>query len=197
LTSRESAHARPALQEQAADPTLWDDPAKGRRITSELSRLTTVVDRFDRLQSRLDDVIAMDELLADADDPKLASELATSVTSLEEDLEAVELEALLSGPYDANDAIATVQAGAGGTESMDWADMLLRMFFRWAERHSSPSSSTRSITATRRASSRRPSPCTGTTPTGCCRRSAASIGWFGSARSMRRSVARRVSRRST
>jgi len=117
---------------------LWDDPTKGRRITSELARLNTVVDRFDRLQGRLDDVIAIDELLADADDPELASELATSVPSLEDDLEAVELEALLSGPYDANDAIATVQAGAGGTESMDWAEMLLRMFFRWAERHQFP-----------------------------------------------------------
>ena len=117
---------------------MWDDPTKGRRITSELARLNTVVDRFDRLQGRLDDVIAIDELLADADDPELASELATSVPSLEDDLEAVELEALLSGPYDANDAIATVQAGAGGTESMDWAEMLLRMFFRWAERHQFP-----------------------------------------------------------
>ena len=84
------------------------------------------------------DVIAIDELLADAEDPELAKELAGSVAALEADLEKVELEALLSGQYDANDAIATVQAGAGGTESMDWADMLLRMFFRWAERHHFP-----------------------------------------------------------
>ena len=78
----------------------------------------------------------MDELLAEADDPELAKELAASVANLEEDLEKVELAALLSGPYDAHDAIATVQAGAGGTESQDWADMLLRMFGRWAERES-------------------------------------------------------------
>jgi peptide chain release factor 2 len=76
----------------------------------------------------------MDELLADADDADLTTELAGSLDALERDLDKLELEALLSGPYDANDAIATVQAGAGGTESQDWADMILRMFGRWAER---------------------------------------------------------------
>jgi peptide chain release factor 2 len=86
------------------------------------------------LQRRLDDAVAIDELLAEGDDADLARELAASVDGLERDLEKVELEALLSGPYDAHDAIATVQAGAGGTESQDWADMLLRMFGRWAER---------------------------------------------------------------
>jgi len=122
------------LQAEAADPSLWDDPSKGRRITSELARLSTTLERFDGLGRRLEDAGAIDELLADADDPELAKELAASVDQLERDLEGVELEALLSGPYDANDAIATVQAGAGGTESQDWADMLLRMFSRWAER---------------------------------------------------------------
>jgi peptide chain release factor 2 len=78
--------------------------------------------------------VAIDELLADADDRDLAAELDRSVDDLERDMEKLELEALLSGEYDANDAIATVQAGAGGTESQDWADVLFRMFDRWAER---------------------------------------------------------------
>jgi len=86
------------------------------------------------LQRRLGDAVAIDELLAEADDPELARELATSLEALEAELGDVELEALLSGTYDAHDAIATVQAGAGGTESQDWADMLLRMYMRWAER---------------------------------------------------------------
>ena len=86
------------------------------------------------MQRRLDDAVAIDELLAEAEDPDLAAELAGSADGLERDLEKLELEALLSGTYDAHDAIATVQAGAGGTESQDWADMLLRMFNRWAER---------------------------------------------------------------
>ena len=89
---------------------------------------------MEALQRKFDDAIAIDELLAEGEDPDLAAELDASVGDLETDLEKVELEALLSGPYDANDAIATLQAGAGGTESMDWADMLLRMYSRWAER---------------------------------------------------------------
>jgi peptide chain release factor 2 len=88
------------------------------------------------LHRRLEDAVAIDELLADAEDPDLEKELAGSVELLESHLAAVELESLLSGPYDANDAIATVQAGAGGTESQDWAEMLLRMFSRWSERQS-------------------------------------------------------------
>ncbi len=75
----------------------------------------------------------MDELLADASDPGLTDELEQSLGSLERDLDKLELAALLSGPYDTHDAIATLQAGAGGTESMDWAQMLLRMYERWAE----------------------------------------------------------------
>ena len=122
------------LQQEASDPALWDDPARGQRVTSELARLNAALERYDGLQRRLDDAVAIDELLADGDDADLAAELAGSVEALERDLEKLELEALLSGPYDAHDAIATVQAGAGGTESQDWADMLLRMYGRWGER---------------------------------------------------------------
>jgi peptide chain release factor 2 len=121
------------LEEQAADPNLWSDQARAQQVTSKLSRLKADVDRYDRLQHRLDDAVAIDELLEEADDPDLAKELSTSVESLVRDVDKLELVALLSGPYDSHDAIATLQAGAGGTESMDWADMLLRMFSRWAE----------------------------------------------------------------
>ncbi|MFL5790330.1 MAG: peptide chain release factor 2 [Actinomycetota bacterium] len=124
------------LQQQAADPSLWDDPAKGRRVTSELARLNAELDRVDDLQRKLDDALALDELLSGAEDPDLERELATTVGALERALGALRLEALLGGPYDGHDAIATVQAGAGGTESQDWAEMLLRMFSRWAERRS-------------------------------------------------------------
>jgi len=96
--------------------------------------LTAELERYEGLQRKLDDAQAMAELLEEADDADLERELAEATDALERDVERVELAALLSGPYDAHDAIATVQAGAGGTESMDWADMLLRMFLRWAER---------------------------------------------------------------
>ncbi len=113
-------------------------------------------------------------------------------------VERVELAALLAGPYDANDAIATVQAGAGGTESMDWTDMLLRMYLRWAERegfgvevdevHYGDEAGIKSATFTVHVARTR---------TGCCPRSAASTGWSGSARSTGRSDGTRRSRPST
>jgi peptide chain release factor 2 len=76
----------------------------------------------------------MDELLAEESDADMAAELASAIGAIERDLDRVELAALLSGRYDAADAVATINAGAGGTESQDWADMLLRMYTRWAER---------------------------------------------------------------
>jgi peptide chain release factor 2 len=113
---------------------LWDDPERAQQITSKLSRLKGEVERYDRLLARVDDAQAMDELLAEEDDPELQRELKGAMRSLGADVEKLELAALLSGPYDASDAIATVNAGAGGTESQDWAEMLLRMYTRWAER---------------------------------------------------------------
>jgi peptide chain release factor 2 len=86
------------------------------------------------LQGKLDDATAMDELLADESDPEMTRDLSSAVADLGRELEKLELAALLSGEYDAADAVATVNAGAGGTESQDWAEMLLRMFLRWAER---------------------------------------------------------------
>jgi len=122
------------LEQQAADPSLWDDHARAQQVTSKLARLKQEVQRVDALTARIDDASAMDELLEDETDAGLQAELASSVVALDADLEKLELAALLSGAYDANDAIATVNAGAGGTESQDWAEMLLRMYTRWAER---------------------------------------------------------------
>jgi peptide chain release factor 2 len=113
---------------------LWDDPHRGQQITSKLARLKEEVARYDGLIGRVDDAVALDELLAEESDADLATELASSVDSLATDVDKLELAALLSGPYDASDAIATINAGAGGTESQDWAEMLLRMYTRWAER---------------------------------------------------------------
>ncbi len=124
------------LERKTADPSLWEDPAAGRQLTTKLAGLRAEIERYLDLVRRLGDVRASDELLADERDAELERELASSVERLEEDLERVELEALLSGEYDESDAVATIQAGAGGTESQDWAEMLLRMYTRWAERKS-------------------------------------------------------------
>jgi peptide chain release factor 2 len=119
---------------EAADPGLWDDSQHGRQVTSKLARLNAEVQRYDELLARVDDAQAMDELLEDESDAELTTELEAAVRSLDVDVEKLELAALLSGPYDASDAIATINAGAGGTESQDWAEMLLRMYGRWTER---------------------------------------------------------------
>jgi peptide chain release factor 2 len=113
---------------------VWDDPAHGQELTTRLSRLRHDIELTEGLDRRLADARAMDELLADEDDSGLASELRTSLDSLEQEMERVELASLLGGEYDSNDAVASLHAGAGGTESQDWAEMLLRMYLRWAER---------------------------------------------------------------
>jgi peptide chain release factor 2 len=92
------------------------------------------VDRSDGFVRRLEDARALDELLAEETDADLAAELAATLSSLEADMEKLELASLLSGEYDSADAVGTINAGAGGTESQDWAEMLLRMYTRWAER---------------------------------------------------------------
>jgi peptide chain release factor 2 len=92
------------------------------------------VQRFAALERRLDDARAIDDLLGEERDADLERELTQSLASLEGDVERLELATLLGGEYDANDAVATLHAGAGGTESQDWAEMLLRMYLRWAER---------------------------------------------------------------
>jgi len=113
---------------------VWDDQARGQQLTTRLARTKADVDRYDSLVRRVADAEAMEELLADEDDAELRSELSKSLKAIERDVDALELKALLGGEYDANDAVASIHAGAGGTESQDWAEMLLRMFLRWAER---------------------------------------------------------------
>jgi peptide chain release factor 2 len=113
---------------------VWDDPARGQRLTTELSRLNDDLERYDKLVKEHGDIRAMDELLSVEDDPEMARELLSRLETMEADLDRVELANLLSGPYDDNDAVASLHAGAGGIDSQDWAEMLLRMYLRWAER---------------------------------------------------------------
>jgi peptide chain release factor 2 len=122
------------LERQTSEPALWNDQSRAQELTQRLARLRDRIDRYDRLETSLQNLEAMDELLEDERDPELTKELESGLDGLERELETVELAALLSGRYDDHDAIATLQAGAGGTESQDWADMLLRMYARWAEK---------------------------------------------------------------
>lgn len=116
------------------DPNFWDDQQKAQEVINESNALKEQVDRFLELQERYDDLEVSYQLLKEETDADLQKELETGVQSLSVDLNEFELTLLLSEPYDKNNALLELHPGAGGTESQDWALMLLRMYTRWAER---------------------------------------------------------------
>ncbi len=127
------------LSVEVADPHLWDDQDRAREVTTQLGRLANDLEAFDGLRHSLDDSLVLAdfsrETLATGEvDWSLLDELSQTVTQLERSLDELEMLSLLSGPYDQNDAIAELHAGAGGTDAQDWTEMLLRMYSRWAER---------------------------------------------------------------
>lgn len=131
------------LSDQAAAPDLWDDPDAAQKVTSALSHAQNELERVESLGSRLDDLEVLVEMALDAaeDDPERASTLADAeaeLTSLQKDLGALEVRTLLSGEYDSREAVVTIRSGAGGVDAADFAEMLLRMYLRWAERHGYP-----------------------------------------------------------
>jgi peptide chain release factor 2 len=113
-------------------PGFWDDQATAAQTSARHARAQRRLEGFERLSSDVDDLAELAELAAD--DEEMADELAAQIASIERRLAELEEERLFSGPYDAGDAVVTVNAGAGGTDSQDWAEMLLRMYLRWAER---------------------------------------------------------------
>jgi peptide chain release factor 2 len=120
-----------ALEQEAADPELWNDQDRAQQVTSKMSYLRGDLARLDALRGRIDDVQAAVDL-GDAD---LIDEAAADLPSLTADIEALEVRTLLSGDYDQREALVTINSGTGGTDAADWAEMLLRMYLRWAERH--------------------------------------------------------------
>ena len=120
------------LEEQMGAPGFWDDQEQAAKVNSEHARASKKLQGFAQLRTDAEDLDALAEM-AD-EDPELAGELAEQVASVEERLAALEEERLFSGPYDAGDALVTVNAGAGGTDAQDWAEMVLRMEMRWAEK---------------------------------------------------------------
>lgn len=123
------------LELQMSAPDFWDDKARSREILSESTRLKRIVASQSDFKAKVEDLKALRELAEESgDDAALAEELASETRSMQELLERVEIESFLSGRYDSANAIITIHAGAGGTESCDWAEMLLRMYTRWFER---------------------------------------------------------------
>jgi peptide chain release factor 2 len=122
------------LETEASDPSLWDDPEAARKVTTELSRVKDDVDLVDRLEGRLSDLQTLDELAREEGDESLEGEIEAGVADLDGELASLDLQALFTGDHDERDAICEIHSGAGGTDAADWADMMLRMYRRWAER---------------------------------------------------------------
>lgn len=117
----------------AAQPDFWDDQTKAQETLQELSDYKAHLAQLEGWQSSLEDTAAILELLEADEDDGLLQEAQTNVTQLTHELDLWELQQLLSGPYDKKGAVLTINAGAGGTDAQDWAEMLLRMYTRWAE----------------------------------------------------------------
>jgi peptide chain release factor 2 len=121
-----------ALEADMGAPGFWDDPEHAAKVGAEHTRLQRRLEHFERLQADAADLDGLAELAEE--DPDIAAELEEAIASVEERLAALEEERLFTGDYDAGDALVTVNAGAGGTDAQDWAEMVLRMEMRWAER---------------------------------------------------------------
>jgi peptide chain release factor 2 len=122
------------LEQQAAQPELWDDPAQAQQIMQTLNDQKAQLEQVQTWRARVDDAEAILELLEEDPDETLAAEAQATLVDLNRALDQWELQRLLSGPYDQNGAVLSINAGAGGTDAQDWAEMLLRMYSRWAER---------------------------------------------------------------
>jgi len=117
------------------DPGFWSNQERAREVVRELKTLKGWVEPAQTLTRRLDDARGLAELLEAEPDQAMTEELDREVTGLEGSLESFELKSMLQGPEDVRNALITIHPGAGGTESQDWAEMLMRMYVRWAERH--------------------------------------------------------------
>ena len=113
-------------------PGFWDDQERAAKVSADHARASRKLEQFRSLQAEVDDLEGLNELTAD--DPEFANELTGQIDAVEAQLADLEEERLFSGDYDSGDALVTVNAGAGGTDAQDWAEMVLRMLMRWAER---------------------------------------------------------------
>ncbi|WP_106496676.1 peptide chain release factor 2 [Lentibacillus sp. Marseille-P4043] len=121
------------LEMEMTDPDFWNDQTTAQKVINESNGLKEYVEGFTDLEERLTDLQVSYELVKEENDPELFSDLEQGMAELRERANAFELQMLLSEPYDANNAILELHPGAGGTESQDWASMLLRMYQRWAD----------------------------------------------------------------
>lgn len=126
------------LEEQAAAPSLWDDPDAAQKITSKLSHLQAEVRKTENLRGRIDDLAVLFELAVEMEDADTLAEAETELVSVRKALDEMEVRTLLSGEYAEREALVNIRAEAGGVDASDFAERLQRMYLRWAERHGYP-----------------------------------------------------------
>ena len=122
------------LEAEVSRSDLWDDPDQARRVTTELEHVRRDLELYDRLAADLDDAETLEQLAREEGDESLEAEIAAALGHLAARLDELELRSLFGGEHDERDAICEIHAGEGGTDAQDWAEMLLRMYGRWAER---------------------------------------------------------------
>ncbi len=123
------------LENRAAEPGFWDDMENSQKILQRTANLKAKVEKYEKLVARYEDTLALIELGDEAEDLSLVEEAETEIDAIRSDIDRQRLETLLTGEYDKNNAILTFHAGSGGTEAQDWAEMLYRMYTRWATAH--------------------------------------------------------------
>ncbi|MDT5076448.1 MAG: peptide chain release factor 2 [Mycobacterium sp.] len=126
------------LEQEASDPKLWDDQTRAQKVTSDLSHTQSELRRVEELRGRIDDLPVLYEMASEEEGAGAADALAEADaerSKLHADIEQMEVRTLLSGEYDEREAVVTIRSGAGGVDAADWAEMLMRMYIRWAEKH--------------------------------------------------------------
>ena len=132
----EKAQARyDALQKQVADPDFYSDLENSQKVLQEVKSLENRIEKYEKMEETLDDILTLIELTMEEGEEESNAELNEEADKFVKELESLKLASLLTGEYDSSNAILTFHAGAGGTEAQDWAEMLYRMYNRWAERH--------------------------------------------------------------
>ena len=124
-----------SLEAEASAPDLWDDPEKAQVVTSKLSRVQATLNRVQTIRRRLEDVPVLLELAQEEKDEKALADTAHELDDVTKAIRDLEVQTLLSGEYDERDALVTIRSEAGGVEAADWAEMLMRMYLRYCERH--------------------------------------------------------------
>ena len=123
------------LEAESAREGFWNDLANSQKVQKRIKQLQQKCEKYEKLQNSWEDLMTICEMALEENDDSMLSELESDYAKLEGELEAMRLSTLLSGEYDANNVILSIHPGAGGTEAQDWAQMLYRMYTRWAERH--------------------------------------------------------------